>query len=259
MYQDDHTIVLDDYENNEANRNFSYQNSTGSHHLGGSPSSHTAGFAGSPVSHRFAGSPGSGNFMGSPGSHHFAGSPGSHHFGSSMGQPFDSPGPQPYSQHHFAHSMAGQHPFGASTAGHQFGGSGNLIERSGRFGVKHWSVAAMDKHKKQDFEEETIFGKPGHASFSPGNIFWAIFFGWWLALVFLFVSAILHMTIVASAYGTLCYQLARYIVWPFGKFLVSAQSERDTGDDVSPSRMTEASNLVKLQSWKPVQPVCMRD
>lgn len=39
--------------------------------------------------------------------------------------------------------------------------------KSGMFGTKYWAMHAMEKEKKKKIEnEETIFGKPGHASFS---------------------------------------------------------------------------------------------
>jgi hypothetical protein len=72
--------------------------------------------------------------------------------------------------------MSGQHPMMMSGQ-HPMMGSGQFLSgqypmdppmKSGMFGMKYWSVHAMDQEKKRKIEEEdrTIFGKRENASFS---------------------------------------------------------------------------------------------
>ncbi len=52
------------------------------------------------------------------------------------------------------------------------------------------------------------------------NVIWAIFFGWWMALVYFIVGAILFITVFGIPHAKLCWRLAPYFFWPFGKFLM---------------------------------------
>lgn len=55
---------------------------------------------------------------------------------------------------------------------------------------------------------------------SPGNILWAICFGWWLAAISYIVSIILLLTPCGGRkYAKVLQELSNYIFWPFGKFV----------------------------------------
>ena len=54
----------------------------------------------------------------------------------------------------------------------------------------------------------------------PGNIFWLVAFGWWLAITCFAVSAILFVIPKGGRdYSTLVFGLGWYIAWPFGKYV----------------------------------------
>ncbi|XP_041358992.1 low affinity vacuolar monovalent cation/H(+) antiporter-like [Gigantopelta aegis] len=53
----------------------------------------------------------------------------------------------------------------------------------------------------------------------PSNIIYLLLFGWWLALLYLLVSALMFLTYFGRAYGTFCWKMAKYFLWPFGKFV----------------------------------------
>ncbi|CAG8634112.1 13280_t:CDS:2 [Rhizophagus irregularis] len=66
---------------------------------------------------------------------------------------------------------------------------------------------------------------------SPGNIFWAICFGWWLAMISFVVSIILFLTPFEGwRYAQVLQELSLYILWPFGKFV---EKDDDWLDDTS--------------------------
>jgi Ca2+:H+ antiporter len=66
---------------------------------------------------------------------------------------------------------------------------------------------------------------------SPGNILWAICFGWWLALISYIVSIILLLTPSEGwRYAKVLRELSFYIFWPFGKFV---EKDEDWHDDTS--------------------------
>lgn len=61
--------------------------------------------------------------------------------------------------------MSGRHPLMMS--GHFIPDGPATPAKSGLFGTRYWSMHGMEPTKKKKIEEEeTIFGKPGHASFS---------------------------------------------------------------------------------------------
>eukprot|EP00041_Stephanoeca_diplocostata_P027848 m.774968 g.774968 ORF g.774968 m.774968 type:complete len:922 (+) comp23258_c1_seq5:475-3240(+) len=55
---------------------------------------------------------------------------------------------------------------------------------------------------------------------SVGNVLYVIFFGWWLAAAYLLLGFILWLTLICQDYTHLCWDLASYFLWPFGKYMV---------------------------------------
>eukprot|EP01126_Amoeba_proteus_P036514 TRINITY_DN3728_c0_g1_i1.p1 TRINITY_DN3728_c0_g1~~TRINITY_DN3728_c0_g1_i1.p1 ORF type:complete len:663 (-),score=117.89 TRINITY_DN3728_c0_g1_i1:1323-3311(-) len=125
--------------------------------------------------------------------------------------------------------------------------------KSGLFGMKYWSIHAMGKNKRLKLEQEDteIFGKPGSGLMEPGNIFWVVFFGWWLALIFLLGSLLCYASYFAKDYGLLCYHLAKYMLFPFGKFIVHSRSLTESSLGESYYDNTEKSAL--FGQWRPAQ------
>lgn len=48
---------------------------------------------------------------------------------------------------------------------------------------------------------------------------WTLMFGWWMALVYILLAALLYSTVVANQYASLFVSMAGYSFWPFGKYI----------------------------------------
>ncbi|MES1226549.1 MAG: YccF domain-containing protein [Bacteroidota bacterium] len=57
-----------------------------------------------------------------------------------------------------------------------------------------------------------------------GNIIWLIFGGFAAALGYIFGGFILCVTIVGIPWGLQCFKIAGLVIWPFGKKVVSSES-----------------------------------
>lgn len=51
-----------------------------------------------------------------------------------------------------------------------------------------------------------------------------------MALIFLIASGLLWATVIGKSYGRLCWKLAKYFLWPFGKFVIEKVR---VGDDAT--------------------------
>ncbi|XP_025086142.1 low affinity vacuolar monovalent cation/H(+) antiporter-like [Pomacea canaliculata] len=51
------------------------------------------------------------------------------------------------------------------------------------------------------------------------NIVYTLLFGWWVALAYCLIGCLMFITILGKEYGFLCFRLADYFLWPFGKFI----------------------------------------
>lgn len=54
-----------------------------------------------------------------------------------------------------------------------------------------------------------------------GNIIWLVFGGLWSAIGYFFGGLVLCLTIIGIPFGLQCFKLARVVLWPFGKKIVS--------------------------------------
>ena len=57
---------------------------------------------------------------------------------------------------------------------------------------------------------------------------WVILCGWWVCLLYGLVGAMLSITIVGRPHGRLCFMLAKYYLWPFGKVVSSLIPDEET-------------------------------
>ena len=92
------------------------------------------------------------------------------------------------------------------------------------FGLPIWKPALYKKSRTVNRNAETaLHATPsahGDGSFHLGNIAWTILFGWWLAAVCIFVSAVLFLIpFGGKRYAPLFYGLGWYLFWPFGKYV----------------------------------------
>uniref|UniRef100_A0AAQ5XKL6 Cation/H+ exchanger protein 1 n=1 Tax=Amphiprion ocellaris TaxID=80972 RepID=A0AAQ5XKL6_AMPOC len=52
-----------------------------------------------------------------------------------------------------------------------------------------------------------------------GNVIYVFLFGWWISLIYFLVGLVMFGTIFGCRYGKVCWKLALYFLWPFGKFI----------------------------------------
>ncbi|KAJ6557240.1 hypothetical protein DFH09DRAFT_986785 [Mycena vulgaris] len=114
----------------------------------------------------------------------------------------------------------------------------SLINVEHPFGLPIWKPALYKKSRSVTrYADEALHSVPSAQAerhLLPGNIFWVVAFGWWLALVCMIVAGVLYIVPQGGKrYSSLVYGLGWYLVWPFGKY-VEGESEDDedfAGDD----------------------------
>lgn len=110
----------------------------------------------------------------------------------------------------------------------------SLINVEHPFGLPIWKPALYKKSRSvtrnADAALHSVPSAQAERTLLPGNLFWAIVFGWWLALACFAVSALLYVVPQGGKrYSTLIFGLGWYIAWPFGKY-VEGDEEDDAED-----------------------------
>ncbi len=62
------------------------------------------------------------------------------------------------------------------------------------------------------------------------NIFWFIFFGWWLCLSHISVGIVQCISIIGIPVGLANFKIAAIALWPVGRRVVSVEEARAAGD-----------------------------
>ncbi|XP_078009857.1 LOW QUALITY PROTEIN: uncharacterized protein LOC110219212 [Phascolarctos cinereus] len=95
-----------------------------------------------------------------------------------------------------------------------------------KFGFKKWKshVTARPWEDRSEivrdlYDDLHAIRSPPGCAVTCGNVFYVLLFGWWLSLVYLLVSVLMFLTILATPYGKLCWHLAGYLLWPFDKVI----------------------------------------
>ena len=111
----------------------------------------------------------------------------------------------------------------------------SLINVEHPFGLPIWKPALYKKSRSVTrYADQALHSVPSAQAerhLLPGNIFWAVVFGWWLALACLFASAVLFVIPAGGRrFSSLFFGLGWYLVWPFGKYVegdlgISSHSE----------------------------------
>ncbi|KNF01201.1 hypothetical protein PSTG_05557 [Puccinia striiformis f. sp. tritici PST-78] len=105
------------------------------------------------------------------------------------------------------------------------------------FGLPIWKPALYKKSRSVARNAEAaLHNSPTSRSGSTltfGNLLWSLIFGIWLALVVAIVAAILFVIPWGgSKYGRVVWELAGYLVWPFGKYVEEwSEEEEEEGSD----------------------------
>lgn len=108
----------------------------------------------------------------------------------------------------------------------------SLINVQHPFGLPLWKPALYQKSRSvtrhADAALHSIPSAQAERHLLPGNIFWGLAFGWWLATTCVVVSALLYFVPQGGRrYATLVYGLGWYLAWPFGKYV---EGELDDGE-----------------------------
>ena len=82
----------------------------------------------------------------------------------------------------------------------------------------------------------------GNQLASAGNVMYLILFGWWLALAYVVLGCVLWISLIGQDYTQMCWDLAAYMLWPFGKYLCRHR-ERPRRRRVDSDRSRGVSNL----------------
>lgn len=103
------------------------------------------------------------------------------------------------------------------------------------FGLPIWKPALYKKSRSVARNAEAaLHDSPTSTSVStltPGNLLWSLVFGSPLAIVFALAAAILFVIPWGgSKYGRVVWELAGYLIWPFGKY-VEEWSEEEEGEE----------------------------
>ncbi|KAI5995984.1 hypothetical protein F5J12DRAFT_896333 [Pisolithus orientalis] len=124
----------------------------------------------------------------------------------------------------------------------------SLINVEHPFGLRIWKPALYKKSRSitrnADAALHAIPSAQAERHLLPGNIFWVVCFGWWLALACFTVSAILYMLPLGGRrYATLLFGLGWYLGWPFGKYV---EGDRDEGGDEENPVAEEGDGIASL-------------
>ncbi|EMD40015.1 hypothetical protein CERSUDRAFT_46444 [Gelatoporia subvermispora B] len=125
----------------------------------------------------------------------------------------------------------------------------SLINVEHPFGLPIWKPALYKKSRSvtryADQELHSVPSAQAERHLLPGNILWAIVFGWWLSLICFIVSTLLYLVPQGGRrYSILVYGLGWYIFWPFGKYIegdVGLGNEDGDEDDGGESDETETN------------------
>ncbi|KDQ25351.1 hypothetical protein PLEOSDRAFT_40690 [Pleurotus ostreatus PC15] len=134
----------------------------------------------------------------------------------------------------------------------------SLINVEHPFGLPIWKPALYKKSRSVTrHADEALHSVPSAQAerhLLPGNVFWTIAFGWWLAAVCLVLSGLLYLVPNGGKqYSSLIYGLGWYLFWPFGKYVEGDLEDEDVhveGDEesVNDRRSSNASDAPTLRA-----------
>lgn len=127
----------------------------------------------------------------------------------------------------------------------------SLINVQHPFGLPIWKPALYKKSRSVTrYADEALHSVPSAQAerhLLPGNIFWVLAFGWWLAAACIAVSAILFIIPRGGRrYASLVFGLGWYLAWPFGKYVEGDpdyfEDINNDDEDTPPSRRNSGSD-----------------
>jgi Ca2+:H+ antiporter len=128
----------------------------------------------------------------------------------------------------------------------------SLINVQHPFGLPLWKPALYQKSRSvtrhADAALHSIPSAQAERHLLPGNIFWGLAFGWWLAAACIAVSALLYLVPQGGRrYARLVYGLGWYLAWPFGKYVegelhdADSESSADDEENIPEQQWSEGS------------------
>ncbi|NWU98094.1 VNX1 protein, partial [Upupa epops] len=121
----------------------------------------------------------------------------------------------------------------------------NLVEATKlsnnyKFGFKKWKGHVTERPwedrseiVKELYSDLNVIRGSGGPTVTFGNILYLLLFGWWLSLLYVMVAAVMFLTVVGAPYGHLCWHLAGYFLWPFGKVIQTVEVPKPHMDETS--------------------------
>lgn len=112
----------------------------------------------------------------------------------------------------------------------------SLINVEHPFGLPIWKPALYKKSRSVTrYADEALHSVPSAQAerhLLPGNVFWVVFFGWWIAVTCFVISALLYCVPQGGKrYASLVFGLGWYIAWPFGKYVEGDIADETLSDD----------------------------
>ena len=115
---------------------------------------------------------------------------------------------------------------------------GKAINIEHPFGLPIWKPALYRKSRSVTRNAESaLHALPSAAAerhLLPGNLLWAVLFGWWMAIICLVVAIFVSFAEVfgggRGGYGKMLLGLAWYLGWPFGKYVEGEGGPEDSED-----------------------------
>ncbi|NXG95179.1 VNX1 protein, partial [Loxia leucoptera] len=102
----------------------------------------------------------------------------------------------------------------------------NKLSNNYKFGFKKWKSHVTERPwedrseiVKELYSDLNIIRGSGGSTLTCGNVLYLLLFGWWLSLLYVLVAAVMFVTVMGAPYGRLCWDLAGYFLWPFGKVI----------------------------------------
>jgi Ca2+:H+ antiporter len=129
----------------------------------------------------------------------------------------------------------------------------SLINVQHPFGLPIWKPALYKKSRSVTrYADEALHSVPSAQAerhLLPGNLFWAIMFGWWLGVICILVSVVLYLVPQGGEhYSNLVYGLGWYLFWPFGKYVegdVPNDDVKDSDDSRHVRRWSDSADTVR--------------
>lgn len=126
------------------------------------------------------------------------------------------------------------------------------INETHPFGIRIWKPALYKKSRSvEKTAEGDIHSSPG-GRVSPmlflTNLLWSLFFGWWLALAALLAAVACFFFVYSSsavAYGRVFSGLSRYLLYPFGSFVLLETDEHYAEEDEG-----EGRSISEYEQWQ---------